>query len=73
MPSIFASGESGSSTHVGIGPDQFALNMPGYMGFAFRTTTNGPDHYGWMELQINNTGPGQIISWAHENNAGTGI
>ena len=69
----YAAGESGSSTHVGTGPGQFALNVPGYMGFAFRTTTTGPDYYGWMELRINNTGPGQIISWAYEDTAGTGI
>jgi len=73
VASDYAIGESGSSTHVGADPGQFALNVPGYIGFAFRTTADGPDHYGWMELQINNTGPGQIISWAYEDTAGTGI
>ena len=73
VASDYATGESGSSTHVGTAPGQFALNVPGYMGFAFRTTPDGTDHYGWMELLINNTGPGTIISWAYEDTAGTGI
>jgi len=73
IASNFASGESGSSTHVGSGPGQFPLGVPGYMGFAFRTAPGGPDYYGWMLMVINNTGPGTIVSWAYDDTAGASI
>lgn len=65
--SNFVAGESGSDTHFGIGPGQFALSVPGYLGIAFRSTVGGPDSYGWIQMQISNTGQGKIISWAYEN------
>ncbi len=65
--SNFVAGESGSSTHFGIGSAQFALNAPGYLGVTFRSTVSGPDYYGWIQIQISNIGPGKIISWAYEN------
>ena len=71
--SNFVLGESGSTTHFGNGPGQFALNTPGYMGVTFRTTTLGPDYYGWIEMQVSNVGPGSIISWAYENVSGASI
>ncbi len=71
--SNFVAGESGSSTHVGTGPGQFAMNVPGYLGVAFRTSAGGPEYYGWIQVQISNTGPGKIISWAHETVSGQPI
>ena len=71
--SNFASGESGSTTHVGGGPGQFALNVPGYLGFTFRPEAGEVDYYGWLEIEIDNTGPGKIISWAYDNTPGTPI
>jgi len=71
--SNFASGESGSTTHLGGGPGQFALNLPGYLGFTFRSVAGGSDYYGWLQIEIDNTGPGKIISWAYDNTPGTPI
>ena len=71
--SNFTAGESGSSTHFGLGLGQFAPNVPGYLGVAFRSTAAGPDYYGWMQIQISNTGPGKIICWAREDVSGAPI
>jgi hypothetical protein len=71
--SNFVAGEGGSSTHMGIGPGQFAPNTPGYIGVDFRTTTGGPDYFGWIEMTISNDGAGEISSWAYENVSGTAI
>jgi hypothetical protein len=71
--SNFALSDNGSSTHVGAGAGQFALNVPGYLGFTFRPAVGGPDHYGWLQIEIHNTGPGKIISWAYENTPGASI
>ena len=71
--SNFVAGESGSSTHFGIGSGLFGLNVPGYLGVTFRSTVSGPDYYGWIQVQISNVGPGKIISWAYENESGTPI
>jgi PEP-CTERM motif len=71
--SAFAAGESGSTTHLGPGADQFALGTPGYLGFALQTAPAAPVHYGWLEIEIHNTGPGAILGWAYENTPGTPI
>ena len=71
--SNFALSDNGSSTHVGAGAGQFALNVPGYLGFTFRPAVGGPDHYGWLQIEIHNTGPGKIISWAYEDTPGASI
>lgn len=71
--SNFALSDNGSSTHVGAGAGQFALNVPGYLGFTFRPAVGGPDHYGWLLIEIHNTGPGKIISWAYEDTPGASI
>lgn len=68
--SNFVAGESGSTTHVGFGLGQFALNVPGYLGFTFQTTTGGPAYYGWLQIEIRNSGSGKIISWAYDNTPG---
>jgi len=69
----FVAGESGSSTHVGPGAGQFDLGVPGYIGFVFKATGGGPDYYGWLGLEIDNAGAGQLIDWAYEDAAGTPI
>lgn len=71
--SSFVGGESGSTTHLGGGPGQFTLNVPGYLGFTFRPTAGGPDYYGWLQIEIHNTGPGKIIAWAYEGSSGVPI
>lgn len=68
----FATGESGSTTHVGPAGDQFALNSQGLLGFVMQTTTSGPLRYGWLRIQISNTGPGSILDWAYDD-TGAGI
>jgi hypothetical protein len=65
--SNFALGPRGSSTHVGLAPDQFQLGTPGLIGFVFETTAGGPDYYGWLRMTANNVGAGSIIDWAYED------
>lgn len=71
--SNFALDESGSSTHVGAGAGQFTLGIPGYLGFAMQTAVAGPTYYGWLQIQIHNTGPGTILGWAYQDTPGTPI
>lgn len=71
--SNFVLGESGSTTHVGAAANQFQINTPGIIGFAFSTSVGAPVRYGWMGIDINNTGAGRIIDWAYEDTPGTGI
>jgi len=69
----FASGASGSTTHVGPSLNQFQLGTPGYLGFAFQSTAGGSTHYGWMQVTINNTGAGTIHDWAYDDLADAAI
>lgn len=73
--SNFAPGENGSTTHVGNGADQFQLGVPGYMGFVWRAPEDPPttQYYGWALIRANNDGPGSIIGWGYEDQAGVGI
>lgn len=71
--SNFAAGASFSDTHFGVGPGQFAANVPGYMGATFRSAPAGPDYYGWVQLEMDNASTGKIISWAFENTSGASI
>ena len=71
--SNFVAGESGSSTHVGNGPGQFTLGTPGIIGFAFDMSVGGPDLYGWLRIDINNTSPGTIVDWAYQTTPGASI
>ena len=71
--SNFVMGESGSTTHVGAGAGQFQIGTPGIIGFVFNTSVGSPVRYGWMGIEINNTGAGRIIDWAYEDTPGTGI
>jgi autotransporter-associated beta strand protein len=67
--STFATGESGSTTHVGAGAGQFTLGTAGYMGFQFKTSPGGTTQYGWLNITISNTGAGVIRDWGLEAGA----
>ena len=69
----YAAGVNGSSTHTGPAANQFQIGTPGYLGFAMQTTIGGPTEYGWMQIVINNAGPGNVVDWAYENTAGVPI
>ena len=71
--SNFALGESGSSTHLGAGAGQFTRGVPGYLGFAMQTAPASPTYYGWLQIEIHNTGPGVILGWAYQDTPGTAI
>jgi autotransporter-associated beta strand protein len=64
--STFATGESGSTTHVGEGAGQLTLGQAGYMGFQFETSPGGTTQYGWLNTTISNTGAGVIRDWGFE-------
>ncbi len=69
----FVAGESGSSTHVGPGAGQFQLGVPGIIGFVFEPTAGGADYYGWLGIEIDNTGAGRIIDWAYNDTPGASL
>lgn len=69
----FATGASGSTTHLGPSLNQFQLGIPGFLGFTFQPTSGGSTHYGWMQVTINNTGAGTIHDWAYDDVADTAI
>jgi hypothetical protein len=71
--SNFATGESGSSTHVGAAANQFQIGTPGFLGFAFESTPGGPTHYGWLQFTVNNSGAGILEDWVYEDLAGAAI
>lgn len=71
--SNFVLGESGSSTHVGAGAGQFALGVPGYLGFAMQSAPANPTFYGWLQIEIHNTGPGAVLGWAYQDTPDTPI
>ncbi|HEY1049619.1 MAG TPA: hypothetical protein VGE39_07680 [Prosthecobacter sp.] len=66
--SSFASGESGSSTHVGGSLNQFLLGVEGYIGYAFQTSIGGPTMYGVMRVTLDNDGSGATIhDWSYDD------
>ena len=69
--STFATGESGSTTHVGAEAGQFTLGTVGTMGFQFETAPGGTTQYGWLNITISNTGAGVIRDWGYEAVAGS--
>ena len=69
----FAAGESGSSTHIGAGANQFQLGTPGIIGFTFKATTSGPSFYGWAKVSFSNSGAGSVLEYAYDDTAGTSI
>ena len=69
----FASGESGSVSHVGSRSNQFQLGTPGYIGFVFEAAPGGVSHYGWLNLVIRNGDAGTIHDWAYDDTPGAAI
>lgn len=70
---IYAAAAAGSSTHIGINPDQFASGVTGYLGFRLVDNSAAGPFYGWMRVNFSNTGaPGKIIDWVYDN-TGAGI
>ena len=66
--SIYASGFAGSDSHIGLGPDKFISGDDGYIGFKFLTNGNDGPFYGWMRLNLSNTGAsGFIRDWAYDD------
>lgn len=71
--SVFAAGFAGSETHIGAGVNRFAAGNDGYIGFRLTTNASDGPFYGWMRLNLSNTGTtGLIRDWAYEN-TGTSI
>jgi hypothetical protein len=69
----YAAAAAGSSTHIGINPDQFASGITGYLGFRLIDNSNNGPYHGWMRVNFSNTGAtGSIIDWAYDN-TGAGI
>jgi hypothetical protein len=69
----YAPDYNGSTSHVGVGLDQFQVSLAGLIGFKFQTTPSGPSYYGWMSLTVNDSGSGLIKDWAYNNVANEGI
>ena len=68
---IFVSGNSGSSDHMGGGPNQFANGVQGYIAFRIDDGSSG-FYYGWMSVTLNDDGnSGTINGWAWENSGGS--
>lgn len=63
-----ATGEAGSSAHIGAASNQFQVGQAGYLGFQFtKNDTSGP-FYGWMRLSLMVNQPGAVIEeWAYDN------
>ena len=69
----YATTAAGSSTHIGNSPDQFASGQVGYLGFSLIANNDDGPYYGWMRVNLSNTGgTGTIIDWAYDN-TGAGI
>lgn len=60
--------EAGSSTHIGTAPDQFASGVTGYLGFQLVDNSAAGPFFGWMRVNLSNTGEiGRILDWTYEN------
>ena len=61
---IFVAASSGSTDHMGGGPNQFANGVQGYIGFRIDDGASG-FYYGWMRVTLNDDGSsGTIHDWA---------
>ena len=69
----YAAAESGSTTHVGGGGDQFQIGASQMLAFVMQTGTGSPLYYGWLRLIIDNSGAGTLQDWAYDNTPGTAI
>lgn len=69
----YATGEAGSSDHIGGVAYQFTEGAQGYLGFKFTTNSNSGPFYGWMRLTLTANTSGAIIhDWAYDD-TGAGI
>lgn len=65
---IYAATFAGSDSHIGPGAGQFQSGVTGYLGFRMYTNDAEGPYYGWMRVNLSNTGEnGTIIDWAYEN------
>jgi hypothetical protein len=68
----YATGYAGSDSHMGGGASQFASGNDGYIGFKLTANGNDGPYFGWMRLQLSNTGStGLIRDWAYDNTGGS--
>ncbi len=69
----YATGEAGSSDHIGGGAYQFTEGAQGYLGFKFTTNSSAGPFYGWMRVTLTaNTSGALIHDWAYDN-TGSGL
>lgn len=69
----YATGEAGSSDHIGGGANQFTDGSSGYLGFKFTDNSNAGPFFGWMRLTLTaNTSGATIHEWAYDN-TGSGL
>ncbi len=69
----YATGEAGSSDHIGGGANQFTDGSSGYLGFKFTDNSNAGTFFGWMRLTLTaNTSGATIHEWAYDN-TGSGL
>lgn len=69
----YFSGAAGSDSHIGSSDGQFASGSTGFIGFKLINNSNNGPYYGWMRVNLSNTGnTGSIIDWAYETD-GTAI
>ncbi len=69
----YATGEAGSSDHIGGGANQFTDGSSGYLGFKFTNNSNAGPFFGWMRLTLTaNTSGATIHEWAYDN-TGSGL
>jgi hypothetical protein len=70
---IYATAAAGSSTHIGSGPSQFTSGVNGYLGFRLFDNSGAGPFFGWMQVNLSNTGDtGRIIDWVYDN-SGIGV
>ena len=69
----YAQGPNGSENHTGIGASQFQSGVPGYLGFAFRSTVGSPVNFGWLQLTVNSNGSGILHDRAYETISDTSL
>ena len=63
----FSSGQGGSESHLGNGPNQFGIGQEAYLGFRFSTDANAGPFYGWMRVIFTaNTSGALLKDWAYE-------
>jgi hypothetical protein len=66
---IYFNGAAGSDSHIGNNAGQFVSGSTGFIGFKLIDNSNNGPFFGWMRVNLSNTGAtGSIIDWAYETN-----